>query len=181
VCALVNVPIFLLGERMCRGYEIALWILFAASSATDLLWGKIYNGVTLTFLFFGLIAQFYFGGVSAGGQALLSVVLAFVLFFPLYWVKAVAAGDVKLLMAAAAWADLRLVFELSVASLLIGAVVGGIVLIRKAGVGGGVTSVLDQIHGKKAVLKPHRMPFAPAFFCALFLIKIAEIYRWNVF
>ena len=161
---------------MAEGYEIALWCLLVLASITDLLWGKIFNAITFPFIVVGLGLHFAFGGWHAGEQSALAVCLALVLFFPLYLMRVMAAADVKLLMAIGAWSEPALVLRLAVCSVIVGAAVGGIVLLRSMGTQESVRNVIGHLHAKAKVAS-HRMPFAPAFLCGYFLLKIAEFYR----
>lgn len=149
---------------MSGGFEIALWILLIVATATDLLWGKIYNSVTFPFLVAGIVSRGIFEGIPSASAATLSVAVAFVLFFPFYALKVFAAGDVKLLMAIGAWTDTAFVLRLAALSILVGACVGVFVLIKQKGFKKGGT----------------RMPFAPAFLCGCFLLKIFQMKGWNV-
>lgn len=168
---------------MSAGSEIGLWALLVIASVTDLVWGKIYNLVSFFFLFAGVLYQFSLGGWRGGISSLLGIVVAFALFFPLYRFRVFAAGDVKLLMAAGAWSDYRVVLELGLGAILMGALVGVIVLLRAAGLKSAFGSVLQHLGGQRSQSagprKSHRMPFAPAFLCALFVLKIAEKYQWG--
>jgi prepilin peptidase CpaA len=164
---------------MSGGSEIALWALLVVASVTDLLWGKIFNAVTFFFLFAGILYRLWRVGLPDGGAATLAVAVAFLLFFPLYRVRVVAAGDVKLLMAAGAWSDSKFVLELAMGAVLMGAVVGAIVLVRKLGILASVRNVRAHARITSTGLESHRMPFAPAFLCAFFVLKIAEMCRWS--
>src|SRR4051794_24782253 len=104
--------------------EIALWILLVAALVTDLLWGKIYNFLTLPFLALGIAIRFGFQGTQAGVVSLLAVATAFALFFPFWLMKTLAAGDVKLLMALGAWTKATAVIQVGLISIVIGAAVG---------------------------------------------------------
>ncbi len=165
---------------MSGGYEIALWILLVLATLTDLRWGKIFNALTFPYFFAGLVCRLVAGGFFGLGEGLVSIGIAILLYFPLYYLKALAAADVKMLMAIAPWVQPRVVVQLAVVSILFGAVVGLMVLIRQAGLKGGAKSVVD--HMKNFVpKKSHRMPFAPAFLCAFLVLKIAESYQWSFF
>jgi prepilin peptidase CpaA len=168
---------------MFGGIEIGLWILLIVASITDLLWGKVFNITNLCFMAAGLTCRLLHGGLPEVGIAALAILVAFTLFYPLYLMKTMAAGDVKLLMAVGAWADTKLVIEMGLVAILIGALVGLGVLIRQAGLRGGLVSVRNHLKVPMRAegdikLKSHRMPFAPAFLCALLFLKIAEVYQW---
>jgi len=166
---------------MSGAFEIVLWVLLLIASLTDLLWGKIFNLITFPFLIAGLVCQFWVGGVSAAIQGALAVAVALLLFFPLYYIKTFAAGDVKLLMAAGAWSNPGMVIELGVIAILVGALVGLVFLFRKSGLKLGLQSIGEHLRTKHQVLiLSHRMPFAPAFLCAFVFLKIAEVSGWSV-
>lgn len=165
---------------MAGGYDIALWVLLVIATITDLRWGKIFNATTFPFLLLGLICQTVQGGLPSLTAAIIAVGVAMLLFFPLYILKTLAAADVKLLMALGAWTDSAMVIKLAVFSILFGAAVGLIVLVRQAGVVGGAKSVRDHARNAVAPGKSHRMPFAPAFLCAFLFLKIAESYHWSI-
>jgi Flp pilus assembly protein protease CpaA len=151
---------------MSGGYEIVLWVLLIVASATDLLWGKIYNHLTLSSIALGIIARLYLGGIPSLTESLIGTTVAFILFFPLYYFKVFAAGDVKLLMAIGTWSNYQLVLRLSLVAILLGALVGIWVLLKK------------QRTEKKQLT---RMPFGPAFLCSFLFLKIAEFKGWSLF
>lgn len=165
---------------MNGGYEIVLWALLAIATCTDLLWGKIFNALTLPFILGGILCRFYFDGSTSAAIGIGAVVIAFALFFPLYLIKTLAAADVKLLMAVGAWSDTKLVIQIGIASILIGAVVGGYILLRKNGFRQSFKSVKDHAREKSEGLKSLKMPFGPAFLCAFALLRIAELKGWNL-
>ncbi len=165
---------------MSGGFEVGLWALLILATATDLIWGKIFNWIVLSFLVAGLVFGIWSKGFDQATTSALAIVVAFSLFFPLYLVKALAAGDVKLLMAVAAWANFRFVLELGFTGILIGAVVGTLLLAHTKGIRGAWDSV--RAHYKRTVVpvKSHRIPFAPAFLCAFILMHVMERYHWSV-
>ena len=148
---------------MSTVFEIALWVLLVVASATDLLWGKVFNVVTFPFLVVGVLSRGYFEGLTALNGAVFSAAVAFAVFFPLYALKVFAAGDVKLLMAIGAWTQVSFVLQLGAFSILVGAIVGIFILFRQKGLKRGGT----------------RMPFAPAIFCGCLLLKIFEMKGWK--
>lgn len=164
---------------MVGGFDIALWALLVIATITDLRWGKIFNATTLPFFSLGIAFRFFYAGVEAGSQSLLAVLVAVALFFPLYFLKVLAAGDVKLLMAIGAWTEPKLVIHLAGVSIVFGAMVGLLVLFRQVGFKGGAKSVAE--HAKlQTPTRSTRMPFAPAFLCGFMILKIAESYQWFV-
>jgi len=165
---------------MSEGYDIVLWPLLAIATVTDLRSGKIPNGLTLPLMAGGILVRLFQGGSAAGFTAIWAVGAAFVVFFPLYLIKTVAAGDVKLLMAVGAWADAYLVLRLGMLSILVGAVVGGFLLWRQRGLVAAAKSVAEHAGIPEEKSTSLRMPFAPAFLCGFFLMKIAELKGWSL-
>ena len=100
---------------------LALW--------TDLLRGKIYNWLTLPMLVLGVMVQVFVAGWSGLGASLIGMVLALALFGGIYWVGALGAGDVKLLMAYGAWCGPVFVMEASLISILFGGCMAAGILI----------------------------------------------------
>ncbi len=164
---------------MLGGFEWILWALLISATATDLIWGKIYNALTLPALLTGLVCRFTFGGVEDLKTALIAIALTFTLFFPLYLLKTWAAGDVKLLLAIAAWSTASFSIRLGVASILFGAVVGFVILIKSRGLKKSTQSVAKHLSDSKNAVG-FRMPFAPAILCAFIILKIADLKHWNL-
>lgn len=164
---------------MAGVFEIGVWCLLILASVTDIVWGKVYNALTLPFLFAGLLLHLFTSGAVQAGTSLLAVGTAFAVFFPLYFAKIMAAGDVKLLMAAGAWLDPKSILHIAGVSIVLGALVGLIILIGRKGIVGATKSLSEHLspHEKKSST---RVPFAPAFLCAFSILKIAESRGWSL-
>jgi prepilin peptidase CpaA len=167
---------------MSEGYEIVVWIILIVASITDLLWGKIYNYLTLTSLGSGVLVRFALEGSPSFAITLPAIVTALCLFFPLYYLKTLAAGDVKLLMAVAPWANFQWVIHLAITTILLGALVGLFVLLKKKGLKKSAQSMGEAVKAPThSFNQMTRMPFAPAFLCSLLFLKIAEFKGWSLF
>lgn len=164
---------------MDEGFEIVLWALLIVASVTDLLWGKIFNAITLPCLIGGVVCRLWLGGLSSMSIGAFGVLVAFLAFFPLYILKTWAAADVKLLMAVGAWSNSKLVLQLGFISIFVGALVGGFLLLKQKGLKQSADSI--KAHLLNRATRSMRIPFAPAFLCAFFLIKIGELKGWNLF
>jgi len=151
---------------MAGALEMGVWCLLLVASVTDLLWGKIYNALTFPFLMVGLGLRFFSFGWEDLSMGLLAVGTATLVFFPLYYSRVMAAGDVKLLMAAGAWLNSSQTLKLAGLTVVIGAVVGLAIRLFRNG-------LKDLFHSKLT-----RIPFAPAFLCAFSVLKIAESRGW---
>lgn len=164
---------------MAGGLEIGVWSLLIAASITDILWGKIFNALTFSFILLGIAARFFSFGPNELIQSLLAVGIAFLLYFPLYYSKVMAAGDVKLLMAAGAWLSLNSLLQLAGVTILIGAIVGVLLMVGRQGGLGALKNLANHLQNK-AEKKSTRIPFAPAFLCAFSFLKIAEMRGWTL-
>jgi prepilin peptidase CpaA len=107
-----------------------LLALLLLAGYADLRMRRIPNRLTLT----GLVAGLAVGGMAAGwsglGNALLGAVSGFALFFGLYLLRAMGAGDVKLMAAAGSFLGIPLVFSAALYSALAGGVVLLVVAVR---------------------------------------------------
>ncbi|NDC23395.1 MAG: prepilin peptidase [Proteobacteria bacterium] len=148
---------------MAGALEIGVWALLLIASVTDLFWGKIFNATTFPFLVAGLALRLFSFGWVDFRSALLAVGAAVLLFFPLYFSQVMAAGDVKLLMAAGAWLTPSQTLKLAGLTVLVGAFAGLVVLIIRRSP------------------QKTRIPFAPAFLCAFSFLKIAEMRGWSLY
>ena len=165
---------------MSGGYEYILWVLLLVATVTDLLWGKVFNALTFSFLISGVILRFIQFGADTAGTGLIAVGVAFLVGFPLWQLKAFAAGDVKLLMAFGAWTNWTMVLQLGAFAVIVGSIVGSFILWRTKGVKGGLQSLAahTKTSGEK---KGIRIPFAPAFLCGFMVLQVAEMQQWRFF
>jgi len=76
---------------------IVLFVLLVSASITDLVRNKIPNVISLTGIVAGLIGQWWFAGLSGAFDGLLGLLVGLLCFFPFYTLRAMAAGDVKLM------------------------------------------------------------------------------------
>jgi prepilin peptidase CpaA len=82
---------------------IAVLVIIAAASVSDLRRGRIPNTLTLGSAAVALLLQTVMSGWAGLAWALGGWVVGIVLFAPLYVVKGMGAGDVKLLAAIGSW------------------------------------------------------------------------------
>lgn len=87
----------------------------------DLLTRRIPNWLTFPAMLLGLGAQVWLFGAPGLLDGLLGLALGFVLFFPIYALGHMGAGDVKLLMAVGAWMGWRPCLQVAVMAVLLGA------------------------------------------------------------
>lgn len=88
----------------------------------DLLTKKIPNWLTFSAMIFGLGFQFWLLGWSGLLDSFLGIGLGFGIFFPVYVLGYMGAGDVKLLMAIGACAGWQFCMRVAIASVLFGGI-----------------------------------------------------------
>lgn len=149
------------------GIEIAQWALLSIAALCDLKWGKIPNRLTFAFIFFGLLVQTVQSGATGLGRSAFAIGAAFILYFPLFVMRALAAGDVKCLMAFAAWSDAMVTVRIGIISILVGAVVGLWVLLTSRGLIPAISSIKEHWTSLKRPAEGLRIP-TPRRFSARF-------------
>ena len=111
-------------------YDTPHWIQLLLVSAviligaiTDLRTRKIPNWLTLGSVPVGLVLGFVFGGVGGLAVSFMAMLLALVIYFPLYALRAMGAGDAKLMAAVATFIGPLMWLHLFFAASLIGGLV----------------------------------------------------------
>jgi prepilin peptidase CpaA len=100
---------------------VSLIILIGA--ATDLRSRKIPNWLTLSAVPVGLLLAYVFDGLSGLGYAFGAMLLALLIYFPLYALRAMGAGDAKLMAAVATFLGPLMWLHLFFAASLLGGLV----------------------------------------------------------
>jgi prepilin peptidase CpaA len=101
----------------------------AVGALTDLVWGKIFNWLTIPALLAGLCASYGLAGWDGLSSALLGALAAFVLYGWMFAMGALGAGDVKFLMALGAWGGFRFVLETALLGIAVGGLMGVLMLV----------------------------------------------------
>lgn len=113
---------------------IVLWLLVPAAVLSDLRTYKIKNSIHIVFVFTGLILNFYYSGIAGAREVLLSVLLPVVLLFPLFALRMLGAGDIKLLGSIGAVMGFSFVAGAMLYSFLCGGVIALVLIaVRKNG------------------------------------------------
>ena len=100
-----------------------LFVMLIIAVFADFKVRKIPNTVVLYGLLFSLVFQFISSGTQGGLSWILGVSLGFSCFIPLYLLRAMAAGDVKLMMAVGGFIGYPLVLKAALYSYLVGGVI----------------------------------------------------------
>jgi prepilin peptidase CpaA len=134
----------------------------------DLLAHRIPNRLTGPLLCLGCLLQFAFGGWSALGQAALGTLVGLAILLPLYLLRAMGAGDVKLLAAIGALLGPRWALVAGIDTLLAGGVlaVGYVTVgtVRAALASAGLPCRVRLYHARERArqLRRERFPYALA-------------------
>ncbi|MCY1442128.1 Type IV leader peptidase family protein [compost metagenome] len=105
--------------------------LLGVAVVSDLLRHRIPNMLVLLGLALGLGAQMYSGGINGLGDSLMSILICFALFLPMYAFGGMAAGDVKLMAMVGSFLPFQYALWAAMFSLIAGGVCGLlIVLVR---------------------------------------------------
>lgn len=128
--------------------------------ATDLHARRIPNWLTLSALLVGLLANAFLAGTQGALLALAGAGLGFALLIPFYAIRAIGAGDVKLLAAVGALLGPQLLLSAATAGALVGGVMSVVILARR----GRLTLAAHQMFVMKAIPTPSgaKAPYAVA-------------------
>ena len=97
-----------------------LFLMLALAVFSDFKERKIPNIVVLLGLVFSLVFQCISSGVAGGLSWILGVSVGFLCFIPLYLLRGMAAGDVKLMMAVGGFVGYPIIFTAALYSYLAG-------------------------------------------------------------
>jgi prepilin peptidase CpaA len=111
---------------------LAVTATCAIAALTDLVWGRIFNWLTLPAFLLGVGASAWSGGWLGAGQAVLGAAVGLVLYGWMFWLRIMGGGDIKLLMALGAWGGPRYALHLALFSLFLG---GAMALVHLAAKG----------------------------------------------
>ncbi len=112
-----------------------LAILVIAAGIYDFRFRRIPNWLNMSGLAFGFGLNVYLGGLGGLRAATLGMVLAVAVYLPLYLVRGMGAGDVKLMAAVGAIAGPQHWFVIFVATALSGGLIGLSVVVLKRRLG----------------------------------------------
>jgi prepilin peptidase CpaA len=102
-----------------------LVVVPATATVTDLKWRRVPNWLSLPALAAGLVLHLATGGGKGLAAALLMTAICGGIFFALYWLGGMGAGDVKLMAAVAALAS----FPTALYAMVYTAVAGGLIAV----------------------------------------------------
>jgi prepilin peptidase CpaA len=157
---------------MIEAPAIAVIALGAAAAAMDMATRRIPNALTLGAAFVAIAFAAVTSGASGIGWGLAGWAVGVLLFLPLFALRAMGGGDVKLLAAFGAWLGPSLVFWVAVYGAIAGGLLAVPLLIWRGQLGTTIVNAAGIVsHWRRAGLKPHpeatldnpeavRMPYA---------------------
>lgn len=108
--------------------------VFAFGAAVSDAWkGKIYNAYLAPGFLLGMLVRIHADGWSGLAQATISAVVVFAALLPVWALKGIGAGDVKLLSSMATFLSCKDAFTLVATSFAVAALVGGVRLLVSRG------------------------------------------------
>jgi prepilin peptidase CpaA len=119
-------------ERLAPAIQIVLALVVLIAGYYDIRWRRIPNWLTLPSVLLGLALNAFLFGLHGLSNAFIGMVLAVLINFPLYALRARGAGDVKLLAAVGAvtgWHDWIAIFLISS---LLGGVLAVVLMLAKS-------------------------------------------------
>lgn len=116
---------------MCIWGACILAVILNAAMLCDFLTGKIQNRLIVVGLVLGLAYQLKTAGISGISVFAGGVLLPFAVTFPLYVLRAIGAGDVKLLAVAGGFLGMEVMPECLLWSLLFGGAAAFLKMLRK--------------------------------------------------
>jgi len=121
---------------MVLTFSLALMVLLGAAVVSDLRARRIANSINLLVLVLGLIQAAALGGGVVGlWHAVLGVLVALVIWFPMFALRLIGAGDAKLMAASSAWLGWQGALTASLVTGAAGGLLGAYWLLRRYGLG----------------------------------------------
>ncbi|TRX54446.1 prepilin peptidase [Thalassomonas sp. M1454] len=150
---------------------IITFAIFTIALIYDLKFQRIPNSLCFVTILIGVVLQIYFLKFSGLITAVLGFVVAFIILFPAFYIKALGGGDVKLMMAIGVLIGPMLIGWSIVYAILVGGFLSLLLTIYKTGFKGIKATLVRYYHcfylrtyfkpgaGEAASLK---VPYAPA-------------------
>jgi prepilin peptidase CpaA len=135
--------------------NIFVGILLALACLSDLRTRRIPNVLTISAAASGLLFHLATGGWSAAGWSVAGLFLGALLFFPMFALRGMGAGDVKLLAAVGAWLGPGQVVSVALATSIAGGVIAVVVALAHGYLRKALTNLyLILLHWQIAGVRP---------------------------
>lgn len=161
---------------------IVLTVYLLIASYTDLTSHRIPNLLILSGIGIALLLNIQLAGVSGIVNSLLGLLLGFLLLLPLYILKGMAAGDIKLMATVGAFLGPNLIVASVLSTLICGSIVGlTYMYVRKMGLHNRLTSGIKQyflkekhIDDNNSLSSKNSFPYAPAILVGTSIVILAN-------
>jgi prepilin peptidase CpaA len=135
--------------------NIFVGIVLALACLSDLRTRRIPNVLTISAAAGALLFHLATGGWSAAGWSLAGLLLGALLFFPMFVLRGMGAGDVKLLAAIGAWLGPGQVAVVALTTSIVGGVIAVIVALAHGYLRKALTNIyLVLVHWRIAGVRP---------------------------
>ncbi|WP_019912941.1 A24 family peptidase [Paenibacillus sp. HW567] len=153
----------------------------AVALITDIRYMRIPNWITLTALLAGVLVQGLMKGWHGVLFSLCGAIAGFLLLLIMHLIGAVGAGDVKLFAGIGAWTGILFTLQVTVYSVLFGAVIGWIIVLTRRETGRRIRGIISrtagflllrdlrlfkQGNGSELLRFPFMLAVVPGFICA---------------
>jgi prepilin peptidase CpaA len=156
----------------------AVPILIAVTAAsialvTDVRTRRIPNWLTLGACVFGLLLSLLVGGLQGGVSSLAGAALGFLLLIPFYVIRAMGAGDVKLLAGLGALLGPELLLVVATGGALVGGLMSLMILARR----GRLSLAVHQLFIMRTIPTPSgaKAPYAVAIASGVYLCVLRQL------
>lgn len=137
--------------------QLALGILVVTAGAFDLKYRRVPNWLVLLGLAAGLALNGWLGGLSGLVEALKGMGLALLVYLPLYVLRAMGGGDVKLMAAIGSLVGASNWFVIFVITGIVGGVVALLVLVWTGRIRQTLRNIWLLLTGLRAGMAPHEV------------------------
>lgn len=151
-------------------------LILGLGAIDDIVKRKVHNILFLVSLGCALAYSLYSGGLAGLSGAFLSCLMAFILTFPLFRLKMLGGGDVKIFLAFAAATTTGAVLNVMLYSLVWGAVLGILISLFNKNIKVLLSNFIKILKLQKPESELHKIPFTVALFMGWLSHLIVEHY-----
>lgn len=165
---------------------VVFGILLSAAAIGDIRARRVPNRLSLTILLVGLVlSRPWPPSLGTIGDSIGGVAVGMALWFPMYLLRLVGAGDVKLIAASGAWLGVVGTFHASVGTALVGGILGLIWIACRQGAAAASMAVAHALRAPSLLqLRPidrrERVPYAVAIAVGVALVWLRSVGLLNV-
>ena len=117
-----------------RSFQVAFAAALVVAAVMDVRARRVPNLLCLLLLLTGFVAAALQLSATALGGAMLGTLVALAIWIPFWLMRLLGAGDVKFFAAACAWLGPSMAWRASLATAVLGGIMGTLLLVRERGV-----------------------------------------------